>query len=228
MFIIFIHGKESDPKNSSKAQEIQDLSIAGNVKKSLTDDWVAGLFPGRGDVYLDIALKNFYDVLAHYQITASKLGRVWGIKEPHAGQLGMLRSLLPNARFICIYRNLFDVARSYKARGWFNSPYEVIKLAHEWQEGIRQMFFFGRQRVLVLRYEDLVAHPDSEIARMEEFAQVCGIDRKLMSVKVNLGEVDRQGRAVSAYHPPEELTQDEHDILVKYAHGMLNQLGYSN
>lgn len=212
----------------SKTGMKADLSAAGNLRKMLTEEWVAGLFPGRSDVYLELALRNFYDAVEHYHVTADKLGRTWGIKEPHAGQLGMLRSLLPGARFICIYRNLFDVARSYKARGWLVSTYDAIKLANEWHEEIRKMFSCGHQQVLTLKYEDLVANPGVELARIEEFTQISGIDRKLMRVKVNMAETDRQGHSVSVHRPPHELTQEEHDILVKYAYEMLKHLGYLN
>ncbi len=210
----------------SKTCMKEDLSAAGNLRKMLTEDWVAGLFPGRGDAYLELALRNFYDAVGHYQITADKLGRAWGIKEPHAGQLEMLRSLLPGARFICVYRNLFDVARSYKARGWLVSDYDAVKLAHEWQEEIRKIFSSGRENVLTLKYEDLVANPDEELARIEAFTQIAGMDRKLMEVKVNVSETDHQGQSVPGYRSPHELTQDEHEVLMKYAYGMLSHLGY--
>lgn len=210
----------------SKAGMKEDLSAFGDLGRMMADEWTAGLFPGRGDGYLDLSLRNFYDAVRHYQATADRLGRAWGVKEPHSGQLGMLRTLLPHARFICIYRDLFDIARSYKARGWVKAPYDVIKLAHEWQDGIRRMFSVGRTRVLIVSYEDLVANPDHELARIEEFASISGIDRRLMGVKVNSSAHDSRGRSISAYIAPEELSKEEHLMLLAHAHGMLQHLGY--
>jgi hypothetical protein len=211
----------------SKAGMQEDLSAFGDLGRMIADEWTAGLFPGRGDAYLDLSLRNFYDAVRHYQATGDRLGRAWGIKEPYSGQLGMLRSLLPHARFICIYRDLFDVARSYKARGWIKAPYDLIKLAHEWQHEIRSMLSAGRKRVLIVRYEDLVANPDHELARIEEFASISGIDRKLMGVKVNSSAHDSRGRMISTYLAPEELSKEEHLVLVAHAGEMLQHLGYS-
>lgn len=210
----------------SKAGMKEDLSAFGDLGRMIADEWTAGLFPGRGDGYLELSLRNFYDAVRHYQATADRLGRAWGIKEPYAGQLGMLRTLLPQARFICIYRDLFDVARSYKARGWFRSPYDVVKLAHDWQDGMRSMLSAGNTRVCIVRYEDLVANADHALARIEEFASLSGIDRKLMGVKVNTSAHDSRGRWISAYMAPEELSKEEHLALVAHARGMLQHLGY--
>ncbi len=211
----------------SKSEMRTDLSAMGSLETLLTRDWIAGLFPGRADAYLELALRNFYETVEHYQTTADKLGRRWGIKEPYAGQMGMIRHLLPRARFICIYRNLIDVARSYKARGWFESKFDVIKLAHDWQEEIKQMFLCGTKNVLVVRYENLIANPDQEIARIEQFSGCSKIDRNLMRLKVNLSEAGTHGSAVSAYRIPQALSKEENEVLWEYAGGMLKHLGYS-
>ena len=90
---------------------------------------------------------------------------------------------------------------------------KAAKLAEIWQSWVK--------------YEHLVANPDVELARIEAFVQISGLDRKLMEVKVNGEEADRLGRFVPAYRPPKALTQEEHDLLKKYAQGMLDHLGYS-
>ncbi len=210
----------------SKSDLKQDISMVGDIEKLLTRDWIAGLFPGRADSYLELALRNFYEVIEHYQTTAGKLGRRWGIKEPHTGQMEMIRRLLPQARFVCIYRNLFDVARSYKTRGWLESKFNVIKLAHDWQEETRQMFLCGTKNVLVIKYENLIATPDQELSRIEQFSDCSKIDRDLMRLKVNRSEFDMRGNSISTYRAPQELSKEEHETLLEYAGGMLRRLGY--
>ncbi len=204
----------------------ENWGVLDNIGEYLAKGWFAGLFPGRGEAYLELALRNFYDAVEHYHRIAGKLGRAWGIKEPHSSQLAMLRRLLPHARFIFLYRNLFDVARSYKARGWLGSVFDVIRLAHDWREEICRAFLCGTDKVLTVKYEDLVENPGVELSRLEAFLGITGIDRALMKTKINSFEFDGRGEATSAYRAPQELTEEEHDELVKHARAMLNHLGY--
>lgn len=175
--------------------------------------------PGSGKDYFAMTLRNFYRIIDFYQKVGNKTGRAWGLKDPYSRQMGTLRSLLPSAKFIFLYRNLFDVARSYKARGWLKSKFSVIQLARDWQEEIRKGLLCGDRNILAVRYEHLIADPEPIIAKIEDFTGLTGIKRETLKIKVN--------NPGENYLLPQVLTDDERQLLSGHAAIMLARLDYS-
>ncbi len=173
---------------------------------------------GSGQDYFNRTLQNFFKIIRFYHNTASKTERAWGLKDPYSGQMGMLRNLLPSAKFIFLYRNLFDVARSYKARGWIKTKFDTIKLAHDWQDEIRKAFLCGDHNILVVRYENLVAESESSIRKIEDFIGLGGIKHETLKIKLN--------NAGENYLSPQMLTEQEEQLLREHAATMLSELNY--
>lgn len=203
---------------SKFSSDTSDLTAAD--LKRLNQEWSAGLMPGKGCDYLDLALDNFYRITQHYAQSARALGRRWGLKEPYAGQIGTLRWLLPNARFIFIYRDLLDVARSYKGRGWIKTDFDAIKLAHDWQEGIRSAFLCSHApNVLLVKYENLLHDPKHELARLSAFAEVDDLDEKILDVRVNAPDAN--------YREPQNLTDKERELIECHGGALRRWLNYA-
>ncbi|WP_423818459.1 sulfotransferase [Salinimicrobium sp. TIG7-5_MAKvit] len=95
--------------------------------------------------------------------------KVWGDKNNYyIHHIGLLLKLYPNTKFIFIVRDGRDVAASYIALKKLNSkspyvpnlPMGIADIAHQWNynniEIFKSLSILGKQRVLYLRYEDLI------------------------------------------------------------------------
>lgn len=96
----------------------------------------------------------------------------WGDKTPHyLGQLDIIDTLFPNARYLVIVRDGRDVAMSLLRMPW--GPNNVHSCAEGWSdlnadvEKMRQLEAQGR--VLRLRYEDLVTDVDNHLRLIADF-----------------------------------------------------------
>ena len=130
-------------------------------------------------------------------------------------------------RVLSIYRNLFDVARSAKARKWMQSPDEFATMAQRWQGNLLPVLQSPGERVLVLKYEDLVADPETYIKKIEEFTEISNIDRNVMKRKINTfrGKIE-DGESQNQYIEPKDLTGQESAILYEHAARAVAVTGY--
>jgi hypothetical protein len=95
---------------------------------------------------------------------------VWGDKTPvYMGEIPLLASLFPRARFIHIVRDPRDCVLSSES-AWGNTP---VRTAHEWATRTRRCRTAGQalgpERFLELRYEDLVADVRGHLGRLFDF-----------------------------------------------------------
>jgi hypothetical protein len=98
---------------------------------------------------------------------------VWGDKTPvYMGEIALLASLFPAARFVHIVRDPRDCVLSTES-AWGNSP---LRTAQEWADRVRRCrtdgCALGGARFLELRYEDLVADVHLELVRVFDFLGV--------------------------------------------------------
>jgi hypothetical protein len=98
---------------------------------------------------------------------------VWGDKTPvYMSEVPLLASLFPASRFVHIVRDPRDCVLSTES-AWGNTP---LRTAQEWATRTRRCRDAGRAlgggRFLELRYEDLVADPPRELARIFDFLGV--------------------------------------------------------
>ena len=98
---------------------------------------------------------------------------VWGDKTPvYMGEVPLLASLFPHARFVHLVRDPRDCVLSSES-AWGNSP---LRTAHEWADRIRRCRAaggaLGPGRYLELRYEDLTDDVRAQLGRLYDFLGV--------------------------------------------------------
>lgn len=98
----------------------------------------------------------------------------WGDKTPgYIEIVPRLSRLFPEAKFIHIFRDGRDVARSYQVQGWYGRG--LSSNSKEWMETmafnehLRSSVYAGK--ILQLRYEDLVADPEATVRRICDFLE---------------------------------------------------------
>jgi hypothetical protein len=147
----------------------------------------------------------------------------WGDKTPHYIQIvPQLARIYPDARFIHLVRDGRDVALSFRAAEWTSSSW-LHGNAQEWIGAMEYHWRFARsellrERILLVRYEDLVLRAEATLRRIcrfigEEFepqmlswrrmvdAQVPARERRQHAkLKLKIGEegVARWKREISA------------------------------
>ena len=115
---------------------------------------------------------------------------VWGDKTPvYMGEVALLASLYPRARFVHLVRDPRDCVLSTE-EAWGNSP---LRTAQEWADRVRRCRAagagLGAGRFLELRYEDLTDDVRAQLGRLFDFLGVpTPTDAgRLLRVPENLG-----------------------------------------
>jgi hypothetical protein len=193
---------------------------------------------------------------AIYRMYAARFDKTrFGDKTPNYGlHTSYIRELLPEARFVHIIRDGRDVAVSVRPL-WFRPGDTVEQIAADWRHRIEttRRDRAGDSRYIELRYEDLVAEPESELRRVCDFLELpYHADMACFWEKTRHGEeefapyVARDGsvrvepEARLAHHRAtarpiareragrwrDELTADERDAFERVAGALLSELGY--
>lgn len=185
---------------------------------------------------------TFADVLAWLvRAYARRLGKpdapVWVDQTPSNFKRGltMLR-MFPDARFVHIVRDGRGVAASVLPLDW--GPNDIIRAAEFWLArcavGLAAESHFGPERVLRIRYEDLLTQPETALRRIASFA---GLDYEPAMVQGSgysptrynerqhrlVGQPPDQSRAQS-WH--QSLTPRQVEIFESVAGEFLEMLGY--
>lgn len=196
-----------------------------------TDYWSSDLWPDC-EKFMLVIYDAFYNAAMFYEQSSREYGfNRWGIKNPliNLDMMTSLSVLMPGAKFIFIYRNLFDVARSAKARAFIKTPQDFQNLAHQWQQNTAGALNIKHNNLLQIKYERLVEHPAAGISQIESFTGIQGIDLSIMTRKINTFENSKlEGTSSTGYVAPEDLTPAETDILRKQAQAVLNLAGYTD
>lgn len=200
-----------------------------NVLGGRTDLWIPHLSPEYSG-YMNAILSQFYVLPTHTQHYSSVIGRPhWGMKRPACdlSTLRMLRSLMPSARTVYIYRNIFDCIRSAKARQFVASTDDIREMVLDWRNNIIDIEQADAEdKIILIKYEDLTANPESQLARLEKETGLRGIDRGVMAVKVNTwtGSDSGKGLAPDQYIPPAEIDEAERTLIRETAGDLLVRL----
>jgi len=161
--------------------------------------------------WLESATAALFNV---YQYSAMVEGyKRWGIKEPllDARVVNTMNFFMPKAKHVFIYRNLPDVLRSHKARGWIKSASDCESYAANWAKSVPDILPLEEQGVgTVVRYEELMKDPDPICDRLEKALGCAPFDRSVLQKKVNTfqGSEDK-GHSPSQYIEPADLTPEE-------------------
>ena len=195
-----------------------------------TEYWSSDLWPD-SQAMMMIGLNAFFQAAILYQQSAERCNRDrWGLKTPvtNLQTLERLGNLMPNARFVFVYRDLFAVARSAKARRLIDRIDQLEGLAAQWCRNVIGIAEASGNETHLIRYELLTAHPETTIRDLEAFAGVTGIDCSVMQRRINtfVGSRDR-GDSPTGYIEPEDLTAMEVEVIQQVAGETMQKFGYS-
>lgn|GEM_PF-946639 len=194
-----------------------------------TEFWSSALWPD-ADLYarqMEVAFREF---VVLYQRCSEQYGfQRWGIKHPFTTvrDLDRFLTLLPSGRYIYIYRNLYDVARSAKARKFARTPQDFAILATHWKESVGALLNTTLENMLVIKYEEFVADPQPWLKRIEKHTGITRLNPRVLERRFNTfpGQ-PANGHSPSEYIAPEPLTMTETDILRQCTGNLLEKLGY--
>ncbi|MEX0807295.1 MAG: sulfotransferase [Dongiaceae bacterium] len=211
-----------------------NIATSREMLRSGVDFEASALFPDY-DAYIETIRQGFHGIARLYRADAKELGfDRWGLKHQIRDQrtFEIVPQLLPRARFIFIYRELIAVARSAKSRwpGDFKSEADYRRFGDNWARNIRTALDLESERFLVLRYEEFVADPDPFLARIEAFTGIDGIDRSVMTRRINanpLIDADAKGKGPDSYREPADLSDRQGELLMVEARSLHQGLGYS-
>lgn len=184
--------------------------------------WYVHVFPP-DESYRSTLIQHFYDLVSIHQQSAQHLGfSRWGTKYPrfHFREFLILRELLPFARHLFIYRDILDVLRSVKSRGWLTSPSTAAAYCSHWNEGINAIFRIHKKdsAVQIIRYEQLTEVPDEIIPQIERFCQLPPFDRSVFAHRPN--------KPGDGYVAPSALNPVERRAMEKVSGALRSQLQY--
>ncbi len=193
------------------------------------DGWTSNLWPD-SNRFANAVIGGFYQTTMVYEQCTREYGcGRWGIKYPLTDPyiVPRLLCLLPGSRFVFIHRHLFDVVRSAKARQFITNDEQLIEYGRQYQANMHAVLNTPREQMMIIRYEDLMADPEPVLKRLETFTGVSGIDRSVLSRRINTFQGDPSiGRSPTGYIPPAELTEAEKALLTEEARPTLEQAGY--
>ena len=139
----------------------------------------------------------------------------WGDKTPQYIEIvPELLRMYPDARFIALFRDGRDVVKSFQ-----NAPYgrwsleEITRRSRDWNAAVKSHWRWTRsefrQRILLVRYENLVVEPE---ATLREICQFIGerFEPQMLSFATT---VDKQVPARERkYHPKLNQSVDSHGV----------------
>jgi len=186
--------------------------------------WYVHVYPPAA-AYQNTLIRNFRNLVTLYADSAQEhgFGR-WGTKYPRfqVREALVLSKLLPEARHLFVYRDIVDVLKSVKARGWLPRPEASATYCTQWAQGIQSALGTVRDnpRFHIIRYEDLTAQPEAHLTQLSRFLGVRGMDGAVFSHRPNTP----QGQ----YTPPQPLTAAELAAVQPIAGSVRSALGYTS
>ena len=121
----------------------------------------------------------------------------------------------PHTKYVFIYRDGRDVLQSVLNRSWADSRFDRIQdTAAYWVEAI-EIMGRNREQLLMIRYEDMVTNPQSELKRLADYLGVdaAGFDHEMI-------------RSSSIGKYKEFLTEEQLAEFMAVAGPTLERLGY--
>lgn len=182
------------------------LAMAGGLR-----DWRPGLGPP-AQIVLKAWTETFYQLPMALSAFGNTVGRpIWGFKWPGcpASTVRSFLALMPRARVVHVLRNAADALASAKARRFVVTAEDAARFCAEWARNVDGFDAFADDpRLLILKYEDLIADRERGLAALTAFTGADNIRRSEFDLKVNTFEGDEaQGHAPGQYIAPVPLTE---------------------
>ena len=202
-----------------------DSYFNNNKLDGLTNQWIANLTPPIS--YLKASHRAL--IQAWLKTPAKEQYGVarWGFKEVRCtiDHARYLKWLFPDARFIFIYRNLFDAYKSWKGNKWYSAwpgyfSYSPIVFARHWRL-LLEGFFDSCKEVdgIIVKFEDLI----SGKINLDQIADHIGVkelDPLIMEQKIGSPEHSNKRRS-------NKLTRLDRIILSFIGGSILTKAGYN-
>ena len=173
-------------------------------------------------VMLKAWTETYYQIPAALADYGTSIGRpIWGFKGPDYAR-DMLKAflmLMPKARILYVFRDLAEALKSAKARRFVTTDEEVAAFCAKWATNMREVLDLrADERVLFLKYEDLIADRGRTVAGIETFTGATGLKPGVFDVKVNTFKGDAsQGFSPNQYIPPADLSAADRAAIATHA-----------
>jgi hypothetical protein len=210
-----------------KDADALDADFVRAMAGELTD-WRPSLMPPT-QLMMNAWVETYYQLPTRLAEFGASIGRpVWGFKGPAYPRDMLLAflALMPHARVIYVYRNPYEALKSAKARRFAEGEAGVAGFCAEWARNMDEVLGLGDDpRLLLLKYEDLVADPAVQIGRLEAFTGATGVKATALDLKINTfkGETDK-GLSPTQYIAPAELSPGERAIVEAHAGALVARL----
>ena len=147
-----------------------------------------------------------------------------------------LMELFPNSKFIHIVRDGRAVASSIMKLGW--GPNEINKAAHFWNEkiayGLAAELHWGKDRVLLIRYEDLLTNSEATMIKICQFLNIDYQRDMIEGLGFRVPDYTSKQHALVGQKPNQKRINDwevklkprQIEIFESTTHGLLTYFGY--
>lgn len=144
-------------KKCRNLNSISERQWSGFERHGL-NHWLANLNPHAPDSFMHAAREFF---ITYYFSETCRLGYDrWGFKEVHHGWIvaDFLLECFPEARIVYLLRNPRDVLASNAVTNWYSKSGFASGVLQIWCSNTRVALSHCDSRILVLRYEELIAN----------------------------------------------------------------------
>ncbi len=191
-------------------------------------DWRPGLMPPTA-VMIKAWIETYYQLPTALMHHSQSVGRpIWGFKRPTFARdaLKGFLSFMPQSKIIYVFRNPVDVVKSAKARRFVTTTREIAAFCADWAKNMSEVAELAQdERVLFLKYEDLIEQRREHVQLLELFTGIENIDSRTFDLKVNTFEgSETDGHAPGQYIRPAALTKSDRAAVVDEAGKVMERL----
>ncbi len=184
--------------------------------------------------YARIMTDHLLRMFRYYERKSKYYGyETWGLKHQIRSAKAFLAffRFFRSARYIFLYRNIIDAAKSDKARfpTKYNKPENFGTLGLVWSSNVQFMRQMTGNNVLHLDYRDISPPSSVMIENIKQFCGISHMDNDIFQKRINVSPIlDSLSvtEKTSNYRAPKELTEAECEALLLHARETCRQLGY--
>jgi hypothetical protein len=206
-----------------------------NILEGNHDYWMVGLdlpgeFPGNALIGAVQVYRQNYDAA-----TRAIDKEIWAAKVPKVSFRDVVKTsdLINDLKCIYIYRNVYDVMKSQKTKGWFRSEADLVVACEEWLANteviaaLKRAAFQNQPTMLhVVQYEDLTENLQDNIEQIEAFTGLSGIKSEVADTKVNTWKPTSRENLEPrvSYEAPQGLARHECELIDKICGERMREL----
>ena len=216
------------PLKKARTRDVRNQVLGGHH-----DVDASAMFPDY-EAYARLMREHLDRLAAYYREWSEEYGRsVWGLKHQirRADSFAAFMRFFPAARYVFVYRNVFEVARSDRARfpQDYRRPEDFAALGRNWARNLEFMRSVKGANVLHLQYAELSQDIPQLVARLEAHCGVSGIKPEVFDRRINVSPIIdalNPGEVETGYRPPAALSPAEDDALRAVAEDPCRRFGY--